>query len=149
MLPRIFGAKLAVCAIPAHAACAVGAVHEFLNDLAGAGLAVGLSTALWNYIGWDNASTVQGEVVDASRSYPRALLVALPLVTLAYFVPLLPTLAATDGTKWQDGSWPSIAAAATGRGRGRSSPRGSHSADLSVRLRCSMPCSCRTHESRS
>ncbi len=82
---------------------------------AGAGLAVGLSTALWNYIGWDNASTVQGEVVDASRSYPRALLVALPLVTLAYFVPLLPTLAATDGTKWVDGSWPSIAAAATGR----------------------------------
>jgi amino acid transporter len=40
--------------------------------------------------------------------------VALPLVTLAYFVPLLPTLAATDGTTWQDGSWPSIAAAATG-----------------------------------
>ena len=23
--------------------------------------------ALWNYIGWDNASTVQGEVKDASR----------------------------------------------------------------------------------
>src|SRR5207249_1240729 len=31
------------------------------------GLAVGLSIALWNYIGWDNASTVQGEVNDASR----------------------------------------------------------------------------------
>src|SRR4051794_1930718 len=26
------------------------------------GLAVGISIALWNYIGWDNASTVQGEV---------------------------------------------------------------------------------------
>src|SRR5689334_214503 len=38
-----------------------------------AGLGVGLSIALWNYIGWDNASTVQGEVIDASRSYPRAL----------------------------------------------------------------------------
>ena len=44
------------------------------------GLAVGLSIALWNYIGWDNASTVQGEVQDASRSYPRALAIALPLV---------------------------------------------------------------------
>ena len=44
------------------------------------GLAVGLSIALWNYIGWDNASTVQGEVKDASRSYPRALAIALPLV---------------------------------------------------------------------
>ena len=79
-----------------------------------AGLAVGLSTALWTYIGWDNASTVQGEVIDASRSYPRALLVALPLVTLGYIVPVLPALAATDGTAWHDGSWPEIAAHATG-----------------------------------
>jgi amino acid transporter len=81
----------------------------------GAGLAVGLSTALWNYIGWDNASTVQGEVIDASRSYPRALWVALPLVMLAYLVPIIPALAATDGSTWTDGSWPAIAAAATGR----------------------------------
>jgi len=80
----------------------------------GAGLAVGLSTALWNYIGWDNASTVQGEVIDASRSYPRALVVTLPLVTLAYFVPLLPALAASDWTSWREGSWPAIAASVAG-----------------------------------
>ncbi|MFA6165904.1 MAG: APC family permease [Gemmatimonadaceae bacterium] len=80
----------------------------------GAGLAVGLSTALWNYIGWDNASTVGGEVVDAGRTYPRALAVALPLVTLGYFVPLLPTLGATDWTTWTEGGWPAIAAGATG-----------------------------------
>ena len=80
----------------------------------GAGLAVGLSTALWNYIGWDNASTVGGEVVDAGRTYPRALAVALPLVTLGYFVPLLPTLGATDWTTWREGGWPAIAAHATG-----------------------------------
>src|SRR5438477_11341937 len=67
------------------------------------GLAVGVSIALWNYIGWDNASTVQGEVRDASRSYPRALALALPLVTLGYFVPLLSTLAASDWTTWTDG----------------------------------------------
>src|SRR5438874_597025 len=46
------------------------------------GLAVGISIALWNYIGWDNPSTVQGEVKDATRSYPRALAFALPFVTL-------------------------------------------------------------------
>jgi amino acid transporter len=79
------------------------------------GLAVGLSIALWNYIGWDNASTVQGEVRDASRSYPRALAFALPLVTLGYFVPLLSTLAASDWTTWTDGGWPAIAMAAGGR----------------------------------
>jgi amino acid transporter len=79
------------------------------------GLAVGLSIALWNYIGWDNASTVQGEVRDASRSYPRALAYALPLVAAGYLIPLLTTLAATDWTAWSEGSWPAIALAAGGR----------------------------------
>jgi amino acid transporter len=78
------------------------------------GLAVGVSIALWNYIGWDNASTVQGEVRDAARSYPRALAVALPLVAIGYWVPLLSTLAATDWTSWRDGGWPTIAAMAAG-----------------------------------
>jgi amino acid transporter len=83
------------------------------------GLAVGVSIALWNYIGWDNASTVQGEVTDASRSYPRALALALPLVTLGYFVPLLSALSASDWTTWTDGGWPAIAVAAAGSaGRG-------------------------------
>ena len=80
----------------------------------GTGLAVGLSTALWNYFGWDNASTVGGEVVDAGRTYPRALGFALPLVALGYFVPLLPALGATDWTTWRAGDWPGIAASATG-----------------------------------
>jgi amino acid transporter len=80
------------------------------------GLGVGISIALWNFIGWDNASTVQGEVVDASRSYPRALAFALPLVALGYFVPLLPALAATDWRTWQEGGWPAIASVAAGGG---------------------------------
>ena len=78
------------------------------------GLAVGLSIALWNYIGWDNASTVQGEVEDASRSYPRALAIALPLVAAGYLVPLLAALAATDWTTWTEGGWPQIALASGG-----------------------------------
>jgi len=81
---------------------------------AGEGISVGLSLALWNYIGWDNASTVQGEVRDATRSYPRALAIALPLVTFGYLIPLLATLGATDWRTWSDGAWPEIARAATG-----------------------------------
>jgi amino acid transporter len=79
------------------------------------GMAVGISIALWNYIGWDNASTVQGEVADASRSYPRALALALPLVIAGYFIPLLATLSASDWTTWTDGGWPAIALATAGR----------------------------------
>jgi amino acid transporter len=57
---------------------------------------VGLSIALWNYMGWDNASTAAGEMDNASRIYPRALAIALPLVTLSYLVPLTAALASTD-----------------------------------------------------
>lgn len=78
------------------------------------GLAVGISLALWNYIGWDNASTAEGEIQDATRAYPRALALALPFVTIGYFLPLLTALGATDWTTWAEGSWPKIAAAAAG-----------------------------------
>jgi len=90
--------------------------HPFLAPGQGlpSGLAVGLSIALWNYIGWDNASTVEGEVKDASRSYPKALAITLPLVTVGYFIPLLSTLGSTDWTTWRDGGWPEIAMAASG-----------------------------------
>jgi amino acid transporter len=77
-------------------------------------LAVGISIALWNYIGWDNPSTAQGEVKDPSRTYPRALAIALPLVIIGYFVPLLTTLGASDWTTWTEGGWPQIAASAAG-----------------------------------
>lgn len=78
------------------------------------GLGVGLSIALWNYIGWDNASTVQGEVRDASRTYPRALAFALPLVAAGYLIPLLSALSATDWTTWTEGGWPTIASTVGG-----------------------------------
>ncbi len=79
------------------------------------GFALAISIALWNYIGWDNPSTVQGEVKDASRSYPRALAYALPMVTLGYFIPLLAALGATDWTTWSEAAWPQIAVAAAGK----------------------------------
>jgi amino acid transporter len=80
------------------------------------GMAVGLSIALWNFIGWDNASTVEGEVHNAGKTYPKALAITLPLVMVGYFLPLLTTLGATDWTTWKDGGWPEIVATAVGGG---------------------------------
>ena len=77
-------------------------------------IGVGFSLALWNYSGWDNGSTVQGEVRDASRAYPRALAFGLPLVMLGYLVPLTAALAASDWTTWHDGGWADIAVASAG-----------------------------------
>jgi amino acid transporter len=78
------------------------------------GLAFGFAIALWNYIGWDNPSTIEGEIRDAGRIYPRALAIALPLVTLGYLVPLLAALAASDWRTWTEGGWPQIALASAG-----------------------------------
>src|SRR5580698_412458 len=48
-----------------------------------------LLVALWNYMGWDNASTVALEVEDPQRNYPRAMLTAALMVMLVYCLPLL------------------------------------------------------------
>src|SRR5213080_1427866 len=36
-------------------------------------LGLGVSQSIWNYSGWDNQSTIGGEIADASATYPRAL----------------------------------------------------------------------------
>jgi amino acid transporter len=69
-------------------------------------LLVGMLVAMWNYMGWDNASTFAGEVQRPQRNYPLAMGLTVGLVTLSY---LLPTLAAQraglDATGWTSGSW--------------------------------------------
>jgi amino acid transporter len=70
-------------------------------DLAGA-----VSVALWNYMGWDNASTVAQEVEDPQRNYPRAMLVAAALVALTYVLPLAAVgLAGISADRFSTGAW--------------------------------------------
>ena len=72
-------------------------------------LAVGISTVLWNYSGWDNVSTYAGEVNEAEKNYPRAMALALPLTIGAYLLPTLAGLGTTAAPEyWTDGSWPVI-----------------------------------------
>ncbi len=53
-------------------------------DLSGA-----LLVALWNYMGWDNASTIAQEVEAPQRNYPRAMLWSTAVVSCVYLLPLL------------------------------------------------------------
>lgn len=78
------------------------------------GIGIGISIALWNYIGWDNPSTVEGEVVNPARSYPRALAITLPLVAAGYLIPILTTTGASDWSQWREGGWPDIARMSAG-----------------------------------
>jgi len=77
-------------------------------------LGIGISQSIWNYSGWDNASTVGGEIEHATATYPRALVRALPLVTVVYLVAIVPVLALTDWRHWTDGAWPALAATLVG-----------------------------------
>ena len=72
-------------------------------------LGLGVSQSIWNYSGWDNASTIGGEIEHASATYPRAPARALPLVTVVYLVSVIPVLALTPWTAWTDGAWPDLA----------------------------------------
>ncbi len=54
----------------------------------GTHLSLAILVAMWNYMGWDNASTVAGEVEDAPRNYPLAMLWSGALVALTYALPL-------------------------------------------------------------
>ena len=53
-----------------------------------AGFSTAVLVAMWNYMGWDNASTVAREVHNPQRTYPRAMLASTGLVAMSYILPL-------------------------------------------------------------
>jgi amino acid transporter len=70
-------------------------------DLAGA-----ISVTMWNYMGFDNASTVAQEVDDPQRNYPRAMLGATTLVAITYILPLAAVgLAGLAPGPFSTGAW--------------------------------------------
>jgi amino acid transporter len=74
--------------------------------IAGADLAGAVSVTLWNYMGWDNASTVAQEVEEPQRNYPRAMLSAAALVALTYVLPLAAVgLAGVPAAQFSTGAW--------------------------------------------
>lgn len=81
------------------------------------GLGLGLAVMMWNYSGWDNPSTCLGETRAPERNFRRAVLGALPLIALAYVLPVGAALSATeDWEKWETGQLPLIAATVGGPG---------------------------------
>jgi amino acid transporter len=70
----------------------------------------GLVIAMWNFMGWDNASTVAQEVHDPQKTYPRTMFWAVAAVTLVYLVPISAVgFAGVPASSWSDGAWVSLA----------------------------------------
>jgi amino acid transporter len=95
---------LAVLAV-ADSSGPVGGKRELSqNEFIGA-----LLFALWNYMGWDNATTFAAEVDRPQRTYPLAMAGAVVLVAITYLVPVL-AAACTDirSDDWNTGAWVTV-----------------------------------------
>lgn len=62
--------------------------------------------AMWNLMGWDNPSTIAGEVRGPQRAYPRTMAGAMALIVLTYIAPI-GAIAHTgiDPNTWTTGGW--------------------------------------------
>ena len=70
----------------------------------------GVLIAMWNYMGWDNLSTIAGEVEAPQRTYSRAMFGAVVLVVVSYVLPVA-AVARTgiDPNGWTAGGWADVA----------------------------------------
>ncbi len=77
----------------------------------------GILVCMWNYMGWDNASTIATEVERPQRTYPRGMLMAVGIVALSYVLPVAamwPT--GLSASAWETGFWADIASMLGGPG---------------------------------
>jgi amino acid transporter len=82
---------------------------------AGSAFSTAVLVAMWNYMGWDNASTVAQEVENPQRNYPRAMIASTVLVAVTYIVPLAAmALAGLSTDSFATGDWTTAAASLGG-----------------------------------
>ena len=88
-----------------HTAVPWGGMHSQ------AGIALAIQVAMWNYMGWDNAATVAGEVEDPQHNYPRAMIWSTLLVAVSYLLPLCAmAVAGITPASFSTGDWTDVAA---------------------------------------
>jgi amino acid transporter len=96
---------------------ALGEAHTAAPAATGLGLLGGVLVAMWNYMGWDNASTIAQEVERPQRTYPKAMIAAVVLVSLTYVLPFVMVyLAGIPASMFgEDGSWATVAGVLGGK----------------------------------
>ena len=82
-------------------------------------LVMGVLVVMWNYMGWDNASTVAGEVENPQRTYPLGMLLAVGAVAASYIIAVgAAWRIGIAPAAWETGAWVEVATALGGRGLG-------------------------------
>ena len=83
----------------------------------GSALSTAVLVAMWNYMGWDNASTVAQEVENPQRNYAPARLASTLLVAVTYILPLAAVaLAGLSVESFSTGDWTNAARVLGGSG---------------------------------
>jgi amino acid transporter len=95
---------------PLRAGALAGAPHAASSGVE-ATLLGAVMVALWNYMGWDNASTIAQEVERPRKTYPKAMIAAVILVSLTYIVPFVAVYftGVPASAFAEEGSWAVIA----------------------------------------
>ena len=92
-----------------HPAVQWGISGQF-NAGAGSAFSTAILVAMWNYMGWDNASTVAQEVENPQRNYPRAMIAAAVLTAVTYILPLSAmAFSGLSSASFSTGDWASAA----------------------------------------
>jgi amino acid transporter len=107
----LLSAPFALLVVLAPVRAGAFATGHAMGTGAGLGLLGGVLVAMWNYMGWDNASTIAQEVEKPQRTYPKAMIAAVVLVSLTYVLPFLAVyFAGIPATAFaEDGSWATVA----------------------------------------
>src|SRR5208283_5156187 len=106
---------MVICALVRHPALGASAAGAVSNTAEHGGLLAGIIVAMWNYMGWDNASTVATEVENPQRTYPRTMIAALVAIVLSYAIPVAAVWRTHfPPANWSTGSWADIASLIAG-----------------------------------
>jgi amino acid transporter len=80
--------------------------HASLARPAHTDFSIAIMVAMWNYMGWDNATTVANEVEDPQRNYPRVILLAVVMIMLTYIIPIAAVAwAGIPAARFSTGAW--------------------------------------------
>lgn len=118
---RVVGDSSEVMGLVLLSPFAILTVYALFQRHAGSGQTVPLhnvdflgaiAVAMFNYMGWDDASPIAGEVERPQRAYPLAMLFAALLVAATYILPIAAVgLTGVDANRWTTSAWPDVARA--------------------------------------
>ncbi len=80
--------------------------HASMAPPASPDFATAFLVAMWNYMGWDNATTIAHEVDNPQRDYPRVMFTAAIMVMLTYVVTIAAVAwAGIPSEMFRTGAW--------------------------------------------